>query len=1018
MQKNDVLIFIYGGNIYLCRMKKIVPIAWLWGISAWFLGISAVLFPQKATNLYRTTDDKQMNHWVDSIYGKMSLDEKIGQLLMIVVDPNTAPSHTKKVQDHIIHRHVGGILFSKGTISEQATATNLYQQTAKIPLFISLDGEWGLSMRLANTTHFPKNMMLGAIVDEKSLELYGEEVARQCKEMGIHLNFAPVLDVNSNPENPVIGMRSFGENAQRVSRSGIAYATGLERRGIIAVGKHFPGHGDTNEDSHKTLPVVNHDLETLETKDLYPFRSYIQEGLSGIMTGHLSVPTLDSVSQLPTSLSPVTVTNLLQKTLGFTGLTFTDALVMKGAHGNYKGENNCVKALLAGNDILLSPPKLTEDFNAIKKAIVDSVLLLSDIEKRCKKILQYKYIAGLNHYKPTVLSKLTARLNSDSADWICRKLNMEAITLLTNTDELLPVKTFDQIKIASLSIGEKGTSDFQRMLKKYTQVDAYSYSRTSNISDIESVFRKLGKYDIIICGIHSSKSPEISTLRKLSAEKKLILCFFTSPYEIASYRQTIDSAQAIVMAYENTQYAQEAAAQAIMGGIPISGKLPVTVEDLFKEGDGLSTEKMRLSYQSPLEVSMSPKTLHSVDQIITNSIRDNVFPGCQLLVAKDGVVVYHKTFGHFDYANTHPVETDDVYDLASVTKIMATLPAVIQLYDQKKITLSSKLSQYVKELQHTDKKDITIREALLHESGLTPFLPFYQLTIDKKSYDGTLFSSKRNKIFRTLYDDNVYARMDFKYLPDLVSEKPQQGFSLQVTDHFYLNDNFKSLILRDIANSNLRNKKGYRYSDLNFMLLKEIVEDITQMDFDVYVAKTYYKRLGANHTLFQPLKHAFDEKKIAPTENDRVIRNQLLIGYVHDEAAAFMGGVSGNAGLFSNANDLAKLSQIFLNKGKYGGDTYFSESTCRFFTTTTSRISRRGLGFDRPDPDKKPAYLPDAVYGHTGFTGTSVWIDPDNQLTYILLANRVYPTRTNKKMIQSNIRSQIQEIIYQSIITP
>jgi CubicO group peptidase (beta-lactamase class C family) len=339
------------------------------------------------------------------------------------------------------------------------------------------------------------------------------------------------------------------------------------------------------------------------------------------------------------------------------------------------------------------------------------------------------------------------------------------------------------------------------------------------------------------------------------------------------------------------------------------------------------------------------------------------------------------------------------------------------LYDKKQIALSNKLSQYVEELQYTNKKDITIKDALLHESGLAPFLPFYQLIIDKTSYNGNLFSSKRNKTFRILYNKNVYARTDFEYLPDLVSEKPQKGFSLQVADHFYLNDNFKSLILRNIATSNLGNKTRYRYSDLNFILLKELVEEVTQMDLDIYVEKTYYKRLGANNTLFQPHKHAFNEKKIAPTENDQVIRNQLLIGYVHDEAAAFMGGVSGNAGLFSNANDLAKLSQIFLNKGKYGGDTYFSESTCRFFTTTTSRISRRGLGFDKPNPDKKPACLSNSVYGHTGFTGTSVWIDPDNRLTYILLANRIYPTRVNNQWIKSNIRSQIQEIIYQSIIT-
>jgi beta-glucosidase-like glycosyl hydrolase/CubicO group peptidase (beta-lactamase class C family) len=977
-----------------------------------YTGIVISLYAQNVPNLYKTVDIAQMNHWTDSIYAKMTLEEKIGQLFMIVADPNTTPANTKKILDYISSRYIGGILFSKGSIADQAANTNLYQKASKIPLLIALDGEWGLSMRLAGTTHFPRNMALGAIADEKTLELYGAEVARQCKEMGIHLNFAPVLDVNSNPGNPVIGTRSFGENARRVARNGIAYSRGMESRGVMAAGKHFPGHGDTNEDSHETLPVVAHSRETMETQDLYPFRSYIGAGFSGIMTGHLSVPALDSVSGLPASLSPRIVTDLLQDTLGFKGLAFTDALVMKGAQSK---ENVCVQALLAGNDVLLSPIKLAEDFNAVKKAIADKTIPLSDIEKRCRKILQYKYILGLSRYKPIALDGLSGRLNSDSAEWICRRLNAEAVTLLKNRDGILPVGDFDKTRIASLSIGEKENNSFQQMLKNYTRVDAYSYTGASNISDIEILFKRLEKYDLIICGVHSGKSPEIEALRKLANRKKLILCFFISPYAVPSYKRTADHSEALVLACENTDYAQEAAAQAIMGGIPMTGRLPVTIGDLFREGEGITTEKTRLSYQSPLEAGMLPDTLRLIKRVIDHAMKENAFPGCQLLIAKNGIVVYHKTFGCFDYAGTHPVETDDIYDLASVTKAMATLPAVMKLYDNKKISLSDCLSKYIKELKNTDKEDITVREALLHESGLPSFLPFYQLTIDKNSYGGNLFSPKRNGTFRILYDDRTYARTDFRYLPDLVSEKPKKGFSLQVADHFYLHDNFGSFILRDIAISNLRKKGVYRYSDLNFMLLKEVVENIAGTDLDEYLDKTYYRRLGADCTMFQPLKHRFDGKKIAPTEDDRVFRNQILTGYVHDEAAAFMGGVSGNAGLFSSANDLAKLSQLFLNKGKYGGDTYFKEATHQLFTTTTSAISRRGLGFDRPDPDRKPSCIPASIYGHTGFTGTSVWIDPDNQLIYILLSNRIYPSRTNKNLMKLNIRSQIQEIIYHSL---
>jgi beta-glucosidase-like glycosyl hydrolase/CubicO group peptidase (beta-lactamase class C family) len=961
--------------------------------------------------LYKTADTARMNLWVDSICSTMTPDEKIGQLFMIVADPKATPTGTGKIRNLIAQCFIGGILFSKGSVQDQATSTNLYRQASRIPLLIALDGEWGLSMRLANTTQFPRNMMLGAIADEKILERYGAEVGRQCRAMGIHLNFAPVLDVNSNPGNPVIGMRSFGENAQRVARHAIAYAEGLEQRGVAAVGKHFPGHGNTTEDSHKTLPTVANNREWLEANDLHPFRSYINAGLSGIMTGHLSVPALDSASHLPASLSHRIVTGLLQDDMKFAGLTVTDALVMKGAQ---TGKNLCVQALQAGNDLLLNPPKPVEDFKAIKKAIADSLLSPDNIERKCRKILQYKYLLGLNRNPPIALDGLPDRLNSDSAEWICRKLNEEAITLLKNSGDLLPLKAFDRLRIASLSVGDSVNNNFQQTLKQYTRVDAYAFRETSTPAEIDSLFRTLGKYDAVICGIHSAKLPETPAWIRLADRTRLVLCCFIPPYALSAYSRLTASSQAVVMAYEHTPYAREAAAQAIMGGIPMRGTLPVTIGNLFREGTSIRTVKTRLSHQSPLEAGLSPDTLRMIDSTLLNAIREGAFPGCQVLVARNGAVVYHKTFGCFDYAGTHPVTTNDIYDLASVTKIAATLPAVMHLYDRRRIALSDSIGKYVEALKNTDKAAITLREALLHESGLAPFLPFYLSAIDKNSFDGKLFSSRRDRTFRIRYDEHVYARTDFKYLPELVSEKPRTGFSLQVAEHFYLHDGFPSFILRDIAASGLGNKGTCRYSDLNFMLLKEAVENVSRTPLDRYVANTHYKRLGADHTMFQPLKHGFNKANIAPTEDDRVIRNQILIGHVHDEAAAFMGGVSGNAGLFSNANDLAKLAQLFLNNGEYGGERYFDEATCRLFTATAGS-GRRGLGFDKPDPAKKPPCLPASVYGHTGYTGTSMWMDPDNQLIYILLTNRVYPARANKKMQQMDIRSQIQEIIYRSM---
>lgn len=970
--------------------------------------------PQKVPTLYKNADHKKMEIWVDSVFDSMTMDERIGQLFMIVTSPETDSQTTNRVLKYIENQKIGGILFSGGALEDQATSTNLYQKASKVPLLISFDGEWGLAMRLSKTPCFPKNILLGAVTDNQLIYNYGEEMGRECRKLGVHINFAPVLDVNNNPSNPVIGTRSFGENPQDVSEKGIAYAKGLEQTGVMAVGKHFPGHGDTSDDSHKTLPLISHNLEHLNKIEFYPFKQFIDKGFSGIMTGHLSIPALDSTN-IPTSLSPEIVNNLLKEKLGFEGLAFTDALAMKGAGTG----SNCVQALLAGNDILLRPAKPIAEFDSVKRAIEDGILDIELIEEKCIKILRYKYIAGLNEYAPIETDKLYPDINSNYSEWLIQKLNAEGMTLLKNEDAIIPAKNLEKTKIAVLSLGIDRETSFEKTLNLYTGINCFRIPRNAKETTVNSVFRKLENYDMIICAVYSELVSDYTQLQKLSATKKIILSFFSSPYSMGKFRQTIVFSKGIVMAYENTAHAQEAAAQLIMGGIPAKGKLPVTIPGLFKAGTGLNTTKTRLSYFEPREVGISFEKLQKIDNIARKGIKEKAYPGCQILVAKNGVVVYNKSFGYFDYAQTHPVEISDIYDLASVTKVTATLPAVMKLYDMNKITLQDKLSAYVPVLKNTDKEDITIKNALFHQSGLVPFLPFYRMAINDTTYAGPLYSSKRDLIYRVLYDENVYMRTDFEFNPDFVSKTPKAGYGLQAARNFYLNNKFKDKILKDIADSKLRNNTKYVYSDLNFMLLKEVVEDISKQKLDEFVENEFFAKLGANYTLFNPLKR-IDTLKIAPTDNDEVLRGQILIGFVEDEAAAFMGGVSGHAGLFSNANDLAKLLQMYLNDGIYGNERFLSEATCRLFTKTKSTISRRGLGFDKPDKENKSAYVtgksaPASTYGHTGFTGTCFWIDPDNQLIYIFLSNRVYPYRGNKKLSQMNIRTDIQDAIYKSL---
>lgn len=959
--------------------------------------------------LYDKADKAKMNHWVDSVYDKLSDDERLGQLFMVIANPTTDVANMKRLIKYVEDLKLGGILFHKGNPVTQADVTNRLQRLSKVPMLVALDGEWGLSMRLSNTTRFPKNMMLGAIENDSLIYEYGREVGRQCREMGIHINFAPDMDVNSNTDNPVIGLRSFGEDANAVADKGVAYAAGLESVGIISVAKHFPGHGDTSEDSHYTLPTVHQTRERLDSVELYPFKRYIESGFAGVMTGHLKVPTLDK-SKDPTSLSSRIVTDLLRREMGFTGLSFTDALAMKGASAR-KEDNPSLKALLAGNDILLAPAAPLSDFQAIRQAVAEGKVDKKVIRDRCRKVLQYKYIAGLHQYSPIALEGLSARLNTPHAEWLAQKLNAEAVTLLKNDSSFLPLKQLDKYKIAVLSVGETTDCDFQEMAARYDSVARFQLSRKATAREIELLYNRLEKYDLIICGVHTVRIPESLSLRKLSARKPVVYAFFTLPYFTKEYKASLRNAKGVVMAYENTPMAQQYAAQLIFGGIPAKGKLPVSIPSLYYAGTGVFTEKTRLGYFAPEEVKVDAERLSRIEEIVNEGLTSKAYPGCQVLVAKDGVVIYHKAFGTYDYTGKQPVTTQSVYDLASASKAAATLPAVMKAYDEKKFTLNSKIGEFIPELKGSDKADLRIKELLYHQSGMIPTINFYLKAIDKDSYKGSLYSSKRTATHPARFDARTYVRNDFSFLPALVSYKPGKGFPVEVARNFYLSTTFKDTIMQEIKDSKLRNRGRYKYSCVNFILLKMMVENQLKKPMDEVLYGHFFNRLGAATTRFNPL-HYMDSAVIVPTEEDNFVRRQVLRGYVHDESAAFQGGVSGNAGLFSNANDLAKLLQMYLNDGTYGGEEYLSPSTSRLFTQSKSPTCRRGLGFDKPDG---AGIVPLCTYGHTGFTGTCFWVDPSNRLIYIFLSNRTYPNRGNKKLMTQEIRPRVQEAIYKAL---
>ncbi len=938
--------------------------------------------------LLRNVDREAMNHWTDSVFASLSMDERIGQLFMVIADIKTTDQNVQKLMRYVREAKIGGVLFHKGTPTDQAYLTNKMQKASKVPLFVSLDGEWGLSMRLNGTTRFPKNMMLGAIEDNLLLRKYGEEVARQCKVMGIHINFAPDLDINSNVDNPVIGIRSFGEDGKLVSEKGLAYSDGLEENGILSVAKHFPGHGDTSEDSHETLPLVQQTRARLDSVELVPFKDYIRKGYSGMMTAHLAIPAFEKQKGRPASLSKAVVTDLLQKELGFQGLCFTDALAMKGASSK-KSDNPCVQALLAGNDILLGPATPISDFAAVKEAIETGVITMASVEERCRKVLRYKYICGLNHYEPIPLKGLDERLNTAHAAWLAAELNAQAITVLKNEENVLPLTNIGKQKVAILSIGSPINDKFSETVNRYVKADLFTVTRTMNATTVQQIYSKLNKYDVILCAVHTVRIPESQALLQLAKQKKLIYSFFTIPYFCKSYKKSITNAKALVMGYEDTPLAQEYAAQVIWGGIGAKGKLPVSIPDLYFAGTGVYTEKTRLAYHEPEAVGIDPARLEEVTRIAEEGLKNKAYPGCQVLVAKDGVVVYNRAFGYDDDEHKRAVTMESVYDLASSSKATGTLLAVMKTYDENKFKLDDKVSTYISELKKSDKKDISIKELLFHQSGLVPSIAFYTKAMSKG-----------------------------KFKSELVSKKPGENYPLKVANGIYLNSSFQDTVVQMIKTSKLGAKK-YRYSCINFILLKIMSERLMKQPMDILLQDDFFGPLGAWHTTYNPLQK-MDSLQVMPTEKDEIVRHQWIRGYVHDEAAAFQGGVSGNAGLFSNANDLAKVLQLYLNEGEYGGERLLSQSTVRLFTQTKSPTCRRGLGFDKPEVGESNSspcgsLASPSVYGHTGFTGTCFWVDPDKQLIYIFLSNRVCPTRSNGKLSSMNIRTRIQDAIYQSI---
>ncbi|MWB95445.1 serine hydrolase [Flavobacterium sp. GA093] len=948
----------------------------------------------KAEKVVFFKDSDKEKQWVDSIYKQMTLDEKVGQLFMVSAYSNKDTTHIHKIDKLIKDFKIGALIFFQGGPVRQAKLTNRYQAASKVPLFIGIDAEWGLNMRLDSTYRYPWNMTLGAIQDLKLLEQVGEHMGKESKRLGVHFNFAPVLDINTNPKNPIIGNRSFGETKTNVANKAAALMKGAQSHGVFSTGKHFPGHGDTATDSHKTLPTVAFTKERIDLVELYPFKRLFDDGMASVMVGHLNIPSLEPTENMPTSASYNVVTNLLQKQLGFEGLIITDGLGMKGA-ANFKGPGDLdLAAFLAGNDILLCPDDVPLAVQKIMAAYNDGTVTEERLAHSVRKILAYKYKIGLNNFKPIETNTLQSDLNTPENDALQYKLFENAITVLKNKSEILPIKDLNQ-KIAYVKLGDDTNSAFVSTLKKYTEVTEISNT------NVDSLNIELKKYNTVIVGFHKLDKAwekhefseiELFWLKKIAENNNVILDVFTKPYSLLSIPD-FDAIKGLVVSYQNSVISQTVSAEIIFGAVDAKGKLPVSINDAFDVNDGLTTEKInRLGFTTPENEDMSSSTLSKIDVIAAKAINGKMAPGMQVVVARRGKVVFQKSYGNHTYDDSPKVTDSDLYDVASISKIISTLPNVMQMYDQKKVNLDTPLKTMLPYFAGSNKENISFKNLMTHYAGLQAWIPFYKATLDK--------------------DNNPMA----KYY----SKTANSEFSTKVADSLFLRNDYHDTIMKIIKDTPLSIKKEYKYSDFTFIILKEYLEYQTKKSLESLSQNNFYSTLGMNYTTYNPLQK-FDRNVIAPSEVDNYFRHQTVQGYVHDMAAAMEGGVAGHAGIFSNAMDVAKMMQLFLQKGNYGGINYFSPETFDVFNTChfCSEGIERGLGFDKRLGKDGPTCqcVSPSSFGHTGFTGDMVWVDPATEIVYVFLSNRTYPevTAAGNVLAKDKIREDIQKVIQESI---
>lgn len=968
-----------------------------------FITLVLVFIGVTSPELINTPVNDIARTWAGTRMYGMTLDEKIGQLFMIQAFSDKGDQHTKTLLRSIEKYKIGSVAFFKGSPEKQAEITATLQKSSRIPLLIAMDAEWGLGMRLDNSISYPKAMTLGAIQDNQLIYNMGKEIGRQLTRLGVHINFAPVADLNSIPDNPIIHDRSFGDDKREVSRKAFAYMKGLQDAGLIACVKHFPGHGSTKKDSHKALPVVSKSLTEMHDYEMFPFKYLLNRGVKSVMVGHLHIPSMDNRASRPASLSDKIIEGTLRKEFGYNGLVMTDALDMAGVTDHFTQGNIEVEAFLAGNDILTVSRNFEQAFNSIKSAVNKGKITQQRLNASVSRILMAKFEAGLFFAPEIKTEDILKDINTKKAIALKQELFANALTYFPGKKMLIPIQEPWTKKLATVCIGSANITAFQKRFSDFGETKHFNFPALPGADAQQKLKKQLESYDQVVfqilkmnkvqAGSFGVSAGTVRLIREVSAKTPATTVLFGTPYSLKSFVKDDD----VLLAFEADTLMQDMAAQAVFGAVTISGKLPVYVNPTFIRGSGESIPEMKiLSYRMPENVGLSSDTLAKIRLLAADMIREKAAPGCQIMVVKDGAIVFDEVFGYHDYTDKQPVTRDDIFDLASVTKVMATTLGSMKLFEEGKIDLFESVGQYVKIYPAESKiKDLQLIDILSHHAGLKAWIPFYQATLDTLE-NKKLIPSKK-----------YYSTVEKK------------GFNVKVADKLFMRNDYIDTISYLIYSSELGKSGNYIYSDLGFYIMKDIIENLTGLGLEKYVEKEFYKPLGLKHTGFNPLQR-FPATQMAPTEEDDYFRMQTVQGYVHDMGAAMLGGVSGHAGLFSSSGELAVLMQMLLNNGVYGKKRYLKQQTVYNFTTRFNKSSRRGLGFDMKELDpmknKNMSMLASpSTFGHLGFTGTCVWADPEKRLIYIFLSNRTFPTMHNDKLAKKDYRARIQSVIYRSI---